>query len=92
MIGTKIRALADCGVPRDLIDVFAACRLLTTAELEEFGRRRARGRFAPSQTKVDHSAGPAAVWTPKLSGTQPPGSLFPKDVHRSLSVVPLILS
>lgn len=45
MIGTKVRALADRGAPRDLIDVFAASRRWTNAELEEFGRRHVRGRF-----------------------------------------------
>lgn len=45
VIGTKVRALADRGSPRDLIDVFAASRRWTNAELEEFGRRHARGRF-----------------------------------------------
>ena len=45
VIGTKVRALADRGAPRDLIDVFAASRRRTNAELEEFGRRHARGRF-----------------------------------------------
>lgn len=45
VIGTKVRALADRGAPRDLIDVFAASRRWTNAELEEFGRRHARGRF-----------------------------------------------
>ncbi len=45
VIGIKIRALADRGAPRDLIDVFAASRRWTNAELEEFGRRHARGRF-----------------------------------------------
>lgn len=42
---TKVRALAGRGAPRDLIDVFAASRHRTNAELEEFGRRHARGRF-----------------------------------------------
>jgi hypothetical protein len=45
VIGTKVRALADRGAPRDLIDVFAASRRWTHTELEEFGRRHARGRF-----------------------------------------------
>lgn len=45
VIGTKVHALADRGAPRDLIDVFAAPRRWTNAELEEFGRRHARGRF-----------------------------------------------
>lgn len=43
--GTTVRALADRGAPRDLIDVFAASRRWTNTELEEFGRRPARGRF-----------------------------------------------
>ncbi|MGW5369847.1 nucleotidyl transferase AbiEii/AbiGii toxin family protein [Streptomyces sp. NPDC004009] len=34
VIGTKVRALADRGAPRDLIDVFAASRRWTNAELE----------------------------------------------------------
>lgn len=38
MVGTKVRPLADRGAPRDLIDVFAASRRWTNAELEEFGR------------------------------------------------------
>jgi hypothetical protein len=44
VIGTKVRALADRGA-RDRIDVFAASLRWTSAELEEFGRRHARGRF-----------------------------------------------
>lgn len=45
VIGTKVRALGDRGAPRDLIDVFAASRRWSTIDLEEFGRRHARGRF-----------------------------------------------
>ncbi|GAB2798146.1 hypothetical protein GCM10027073_32810 [Streptomyces chlorus] len=45
VIGTRVRALADRGAPRDLIDVFAAFRRWSNADLEEFGRRHARGRF-----------------------------------------------
>ncbi|MFI9825260.1 nucleotidyl transferase AbiEii/AbiGii toxin family protein [Streptomyces sp. NPDC052013] len=45
VIGTKVRALGDRGAPRDLIDVFAASHRWTNTELEEFGRRHARGRF-----------------------------------------------
>ncbi|GGO38489.1 hypothetical protein GCM10012286_13580 [Streptomyces lasiicapitis] len=45
VIGIKVRALADRGAPRDLLDVFTASRRWTNAELEEFGRRHARGRF-----------------------------------------------
>jgi predicted nucleotidyltransferase component of viral defense system len=45
VIGTKVRALADRGAPRDLIDVFSASRRWSNSELEQFGRRHARGRF-----------------------------------------------
>ncbi|MEU9979302.1 nucleotidyl transferase AbiEii/AbiGii toxin family protein [Streptomyces sp. NPDC051014] len=45
VIGTKVRALADRGAPRDLIDVFAASHRWSNSDLEEFGRRHARGRF-----------------------------------------------
>lgn len=45
VIGTKVRALADRGAPRDLIDVYAASRRWALADLEEFGRRHARDRF-----------------------------------------------
>jgi predicted nucleotidyltransferase component of viral defense system len=41
VIGTKVRALAGRGLPRDLIDIHAASRLRTTAELEALGRRHA---------------------------------------------------
>lgn len=41
VIGTKVRALAGRGLPRDLIDIHAASRLRTTAELESLGRRHA---------------------------------------------------
>lgn len=42
VIGTKVRALADRGAVRDLIDVHAASRHRTTADLETLGRRHAR--------------------------------------------------
>ncbi|WP_125774709.1 nucleotidyl transferase AbiEii/AbiGii toxin family protein [Antribacter gilvus] len=45
VIGTKVRALADRGAPRDLIDVYAASQRWSTGDLEEFGNRHARGRF-----------------------------------------------
>ncbi|MER5603672.1 nucleotidyl transferase AbiEii/AbiGii toxin family protein [Streptomyces sp. NPDC002265] len=45
VIGTKVRALAERGVARDALDVFAASRRWSTADLEEFGRRHARERF-----------------------------------------------
>ncbi|BBC32310.1 Nucleotidyl transferase AbiEii toxin, Type IV TA system [Streptomyces graminofaciens] len=60
MIGTKVRALADRGAPRDLIDVFAASRRWTNAELEEFGRRHARGRFEPEDLQSNLTG---AEWT-----------------------------
>jgi hypothetical protein len=52
VIGTKVRALADRGAARDLIDVFAASRRWNTADLEEFGRRHARGRFSPEDLQA----------------------------------------
>ncbi|WP_413804276.1 nucleotidyl transferase AbiEii/AbiGii toxin family protein [Streptomyces sp. OE57] len=45
VIGTKVRALADRGAVRDLIDVHAASRHHTTADLETLGRRHARDEF-----------------------------------------------
>lgn len=42
-IGTKVRALASRGLPRDLIDIHAASALRSHAELETLGRRYARG-------------------------------------------------
>ncbi|MEW2495215.1 nucleotidyl transferase AbiEii/AbiGii toxin family protein [Streptomyces nodosus] len=46
VIGTKVRALADRGTVRDLIDVQAASRHRSTADLETLGRRRARDEFS----------------------------------------------
>jgi hypothetical protein len=40
-----VRALADRGAVRDLIDVHAASRHYTTAGLETLGRRHARDEF-----------------------------------------------
>lgn len=45
-VGTKVRALADRGAARDLIDIFAARDLYTNAELETLGRRHARDEFS----------------------------------------------
>ncbi|MBO1337842.1 nucleotidyl transferase AbiEii/AbiGii toxin family protein [Streptomyces sp. VRA16 Mangrove soil] len=45
VIGTKIRALADRGLPRDLIDMFAASNRWSNGDLEMFGRRHHRGPF-----------------------------------------------
>jgi hypothetical protein len=44
-VGTKVRALADRGLPRDLIDVRAAADHWSPAELEELGRRHAPDTF-----------------------------------------------
>lgn len=41
VIGTKVRALAGRGLPRDLIDIHAASRLRSNTELEALGRRHA---------------------------------------------------
>lgn len=46
VIGTKVRALADRGAVRDLIDVHAATRHRSTADLENLGRRHARFEFS----------------------------------------------
>ncbi|AJF70362.1 nucleotidyl transferase AbiEii/AbiGii toxin family protein [Streptomyces vietnamensis] len=46
VIGTKVRALADRGAVRDLIDVHAASRHRTNADLEALGRRHARFEFS----------------------------------------------
>ncbi|MGW7102495.1 nucleotidyl transferase AbiEii/AbiGii toxin family protein [Streptomyces sp. NPDC054838] len=45
VIGTKVRALADRGAVRDLIDVHAASRHRTTTELESLGERHGRDEF-----------------------------------------------
>ncbi|MCX5200554.1 nucleotidyl transferase AbiEii/AbiGii toxin family protein [Streptomyces sp. NBC_00237] len=60
VIGTKVRALADRGAPRDLIDVFAASRRWSAADLEEFGRRHARGRFEQEDLQANLAG---AEWT-----------------------------
>lgn len=46
VIGTKVRALADRGAVRDLIDVQAASRHRSTADLESLGRLRAHDEFS----------------------------------------------
>ncbi|MEU6895958.1 nucleotidyl transferase AbiEii/AbiGii toxin family protein [Streptomyces sp. NPDC046557] len=45
VIGTKVRALADRGAVRDLIDVHAASRHRTINELERLGERHGRDEF-----------------------------------------------
>ncbi|MFJ4633667.1 nucleotidyl transferase AbiEii/AbiGii toxin family protein [Streptomyces sp. NPDC088847] len=46
VIGTKVRALADRGAVRDLIDVQAASRHRSIADLEALGHRRAYDEFS----------------------------------------------
>ncbi|MEU1622945.1 nucleotidyl transferase AbiEii/AbiGii toxin family protein [Streptomyces sp. NPDC005722] len=60
VIGTKVRALGDRGAPRDLIDVFAASSRWSTTDLEEFGRRHARGRFEREDLQANLAG---AEWT-----------------------------
>ncbi|MEV6777696.1 nucleotidyl transferase AbiEii/AbiGii toxin family protein [Streptomyces syringium] len=45
VVGTKVRALADRGLARDLIDVRAAADRWSHTELEELGCRHARATF-----------------------------------------------
>lgn len=45
VIGTKVRALADRGAVRDLIDVHAASRHRSAGELERLGERHGRDEF-----------------------------------------------
>ena len=45
VVGTKVRALADRGLARDLIDVHAAAARWSLPELEELGRRHAPDAF-----------------------------------------------
>ncbi|MFE5793900.1 nucleotidyl transferase AbiEii/AbiGii toxin family protein [Streptomyces sp. NPDC056503] len=45
VVGTKVRALADRGMARDLVDVRAAADRWSAEELEELGRRHARDGF-----------------------------------------------
>lgn len=46
VIGTKIRALANRGYPRDLIDIRAAARIRSVSELESLGRLHAWEGFS----------------------------------------------
>ncbi|MEG3627284.1 hypothetical protein [Streptomyces poriticola] len=45
LIGTRVRALVDRGLARDLVHVRAAARLRSRPELEELGRRHALDAF-----------------------------------------------
>lgn len=46
VIGTKVRALADRGYPRDLVDIHAASKIRSQGELESLGRRCAWDEFS----------------------------------------------
>jgi hypothetical protein len=46
VIGTKVRALADRGYPRDLVDIHAASKIRSRWELESLGRRCAWDEFS----------------------------------------------
>ncbi|MFG3253843.1 nucleotidyl transferase AbiEii/AbiGii toxin family protein [Streptomyces sp. NPDC048172] len=52
VVGTKVRALADRGLARDLIDVQAAADRWSHIELEELGRRHARDSFDLSELQA----------------------------------------
>lgn len=53
VIGTKVRALAGRGLPRDLIDIHAASGQRSNVELEALGRRHAReGDFSLEDLKA----------------------------------------
>jgi hypothetical protein len=46
VIGTKVRALADRGYPRDLVDIHAAAKIRSQGQLESLGRRCAWDEFS----------------------------------------------
>jgi len=46
VIGTKVRALADRGYPRDLVDIHAASKIRSQGELERLGQRCAWDEFS----------------------------------------------
>ncbi|MFJ8863834.1 nucleotidyl transferase AbiEii/AbiGii toxin family protein [Streptomyces sp. NPDC102451] len=52
VVGTKVRALADRGLARDLIDVQSATGRWNPVELEELGRRHARESFDLSELQA----------------------------------------
>ncbi|MFF8440880.1 nucleotidyl transferase AbiEii/AbiGii toxin family protein [Streptomyces californicus] len=52
VVGTKVRALFDRGLARDLIDVMAAANRWSHVELEELGRRHARESFDLSELQA----------------------------------------
>lgn len=85
VIGTKVRALADRGAPRDLIDVQAAHRLRRRdlGELERLGARHGRDEFrlddlrdrlaAPSGTTTRSSPSTDSTRTPSPTCASGPG-------------------
>jgi hypothetical protein len=52
VVGTKVRALSDRGLARDLIDVQAAANHWSHIGLEELGRRHARDSFDLSELQA----------------------------------------
>ncbi len=52
VVGTKVRALADRGLARDLIDVRAAADRWSRTELETLGQRHARDDFDLSELQA----------------------------------------
>jgi hypothetical protein len=52
VIGTKMRALANRGYPRDLIDIRAASRLRSLAELESLARSHAWDEFSLEELAI----------------------------------------
>lgn len=59
VVGTKVRALADRGMARDLIDVRAAADRWSAEELEELGRQHARDGFDLEELQAKLAG---AVW------------------------------
>lgn len=57
VIGTKMRALAGRGYPRDLIDIHAASRFRSPAELESLGRTHSWDEFNLEElaSRLDHA-------------------------------------
>lgn len=67
VVGTKVRALADRGLARDLVDVRAAADRWSRPELEELGRRHAR---TPSTSPTSRPAWSARSGS--TTGSSPP--------------------
>ncbi|MEW2575115.1 nucleotidyl transferase AbiEii/AbiGii toxin family protein [Streptomyces syringium] len=56
-VGLKVRALADLGLARDLVDVWSGSDRWSYAGLEEWGRRHGRDAFDPAdlQARLERS-------------------------------------